>query len=77
MITATSRPAARLQRLSSAFHPMTLLRAEGLALFAASVTAYLYLGGHWGYLFLGFLADLSFVGYALSPRVGAALYNLL
>lgn len=77
MIDTTPRSAARLQHLAPAFHPMTLLRVEGLAVFAASVTAYLYLGGQWGYLLLGFLADLSFVGYAVSPRVGAALYNLL
>ena len=35
------------------------------------------LGGHWGYLFLGFLANLTLVGYGVSSRVGAALYNLV
>ena len=57
--------------------PVLLLRLEGLALLAGSVTAYLVLGGAWGWLFLGFLADLSFLGYRFGPRVGAVCYNLL
>lgn len=57
--------------------PPLLLRAEGLALLAVSIAAYLVAGGHWGYLFLGFLADLTFVGYYANPRLGATLYNLV
>lgn len=56
--------------------PVLLLRGEGLALLFASVGAYLALGGHWGYLLLGFLADATLGGYLLGPRVGAALYNV-
>ena len=57
--------------------PPLLLRFEGLAILATSVAFYLVSKGHWGYLFLGFLADLSFVGYAVNPRFGATLYNLM
>lgn len=56
--------------------PVPLLRGEGLALLLTSVTAYLALGGQWEYLLLGFLADATFMGYLLGPRVGAALYNV-
>ena len=57
--------------------PPLLLHVEGLALLAASVTFYLISGGNWGYLFLGFLADLSFFGYLVNTRVGATFYNLM
>ncbi|MBB6097918.1 hypothetical protein HNR42_001341 [Deinobacterium chartae] len=57
--------------------PLRLLRLEGLALLAASTLLFLHLGGAWGLLLLGFLADLSFVAYLAGPRVGAATYNLL
>ena len=57
--------------------PPLILRAEGLALLVVSVAAYLVAGGYWGYLFLSFLADLTFVGYLVSPRRGAAFYNLV
>lgn len=55
--------------------PPGLLRAEGFMLLAVSLAAYSTLGFHWGYLFLGFLVDLTFVGYLANPRLGAALYN--
>lgn len=48
--------------------PPLLLRAEGLALLAISVAAYLVAGGHWGYLFSSFLADLTFIGYYANAR---------
>lgn len=63
--------------LNPLIRPLLMLRAEGLALLAVSVAAYVIAGGHWGYLFLGFLADLTFVGYLVSPKLGATLYNLV
>lgn len=54
-----------------------VLRAEGLAVLVAAVTAYGGLGGGWGWFALLFLApDLSFLGYLRGPRVGAFFYNL-
>lgn len=55
-----------------------LLRAEGLALFAAATSIY----AHAGFSRLLFLAlflapDLSFLAYLLGPRLGAAAYNLV
>lgn len=53
-----------------------ILRAEGLALFAAAVPLYAHLGWNWGWFALLFLApDLSFAAYLAGPRWGAAAYN--
>lgn len=68
-------PTPRVQRNPLTWPPV-LLRAEGSLLLAVSLAAYSTLDLHWGYLFLGFLADLTFVGYLAGPRLGAALYNL-
>ena len=65
-------PRVRRNPLTS---PLVLLRAEGFMLLAVSLAAYFTLDAHWGYLLLGFLADLTFVGYLANPRLGAALYN--
>jgi hypothetical protein len=55
-----------------------LLRAEGLALAAAATAAYIHAGFSWGLFAALFLApDLSFAGYLLGPRWGAAAYNLV
>lgn len=53
-----------------------VLRLEGAAVFVGAVWAYAVLGAPWG-LFAAFLLvpDLSMVGYAWGPRVGAAAYN--
>lgn len=53
------------------------LRLEGLALFAAALTAYWLLGGSWWLFALLILApDLFMLGYLRGPRAGAAVYNL-
>lgn len=53
-----------------------LLRLEGLALLAASIIAYAVREGSW-LMFAGlFLApDISFLGYLVTPRFGALVYN--
>lgn len=57
--------------------PVTWLRIEGLAAFAAALAAYFALGGGWVFLLLLFLApDLSMVGYLGGRRIGALAYNL-
>lgn len=54
----------------------TLLRAEGLAAFAAAVALYAALGGSWWTFALLFLApDLAMLSYAGGPRLGAFVYN--
>ncbi len=54
----------------------TLLRLEGLALFAAMILLYAVRGGAW-WLFaaLFLLPDLSFLAYLAGPRPGAIVYN--
>ncbi|QWG15336.1 DUF4260 domain-containing protein [Bradyrhizobium sediminis] len=54
----------------------TLLRLEGLALFAGMTLLYAVWEGSWWVYALLFLApDLSFAGYLAGPRIGAAVYN--
>jgi hypothetical protein len=56
----------------------TWLRLEGLAVLAAASS--IYFGQHHSWLLFValFLApDVAFAAYALGPRVGAAVYNLL
>lgn len=68
--------------ISDASHPTAgaathWLRVEGIAVLAISV--FLYAQGEHGWiLFLALLLvpDLSMVGYASGPRVGATVYNL-
>jgi len=56
--------------------PRTILRAEGLAVFAAATIAYVLDGGAWWLYLVLFLApDLSFLAYAAGTRIGAAAYN--
>jgi len=53
-----------------------LLRAEGLALFAAATALYPHFGVSWGWFALLFLTpDLSFLAYLAGPRWGAVAYN--
>lgn len=53
-----------------------MVRIEGAAVFLGATAAYFYLGGAWWvYLVLLFSPDLSFLGYGLGPKVGAAVYN--
>jgi hypothetical protein len=57
-------------------HSTHVLRAEGLAAFAAATAGYYVLGGPlWLYLVLALAPDLSMLGYLRGPRVGAAVYN--
>ena len=54
----------------------TLLRLEGLTLFAGMTLLYGIWGGSWWIYALLFLApDLSFAGYMAGPRFGAIVYN--
>ena len=54
----------------------TLLRLEGLTLFAGMTLLYAVWGGSWWLYAILFLApDLSFTGYLAGPQVGAMVYN--
>lgn len=54
----------------------TLLRLEGLALFAGMTLLYAAWDGSWWLYAILFLApDLSFLGYLAGPRAGAIVYN--
>lgn len=58
--------------------PRLLLRAEGLAIAAASIAAFAWSGGSWVLFAVLILApDLSMAFYLLGPRVGAAGYNAI
>ena len=53
-----------------------LLRLEGLAVLAAAVAAYAFIGGSWLMFALLLLApDLAMIGYRFGNVVGAAAYN--
>ena len=58
--------------------PHTLLRLEGLAVAAGALALYIHEDFGW-ILLAGFALapDVSFLGYAAGPRVGAACYNAL
>ena len=54
------------------------LRVEGAATFAAGLAGFLFLGlPWWSFLLLLIVPDISMVGYARGPRVGAILYNVV
>ncbi|MGO4871774.1 MAG: DUF4260 family protein [Roseiarcus sp.] len=54
-----------------------LLRLEGLAVFAAALAAYSYLGASWIAFAALFLApDVAIAAYLAGPRLGAFVYNL-
>ena len=54
----------------------TLLRLEGLTLFAGMTLVYGFWGGPWWLYFVLFLApDLSFLAYLAGPKFGAWIYN--
>ena len=54
----------------------TVLRLEGLTLFAGMTLLYAVWGGYWWIYAVLFLApDLSFAAYLAGPRVGAIVYN--
>ncbi len=54
----------------------TLLRLEGVALFAGMTLLYVvWEGSWWVYAVLLLAPDLSFLGYLAGPRAGAMAYN--
>ena len=54
----------------------TLLRLEGLTLFATMTLLYGVWGGPWWLYAVLFLApDLSFLSYLAGPKIGAIVYN--
>jgi hypothetical protein len=54
----------------------TLLRLEGLTLFAGMTPLYaVWEGSWWVYAILFLAPDLSFLGYLAGPRAGAIVYN--
>jgi hypothetical protein len=54
----------------------TLLRLEGLTLFAGMTLLYgVWDGSWWVYAILFLAPDLSFAGYLAGPRAGAIIYN--
>jgi hypothetical protein len=56
----------------------TLLRLEGLTLFAGMTSVYGFWGGQWWfYAVLFFAPDLSFAGYLAGPKIGASVYNAM
>ena len=56
----------------------TLLRLEGLTLFAGMTALYVFWGGPWWlYAVLFFAPDLSFAGYLAGPKIGAWVYNAM
>lgn len=56
--------------------PKVILRLEGMFVLLTGVFAYFRLDAGWSMFFWCFLVpDLSFLGYLLGPRVGAAAYN--
>uniref|UniRef100_E6VBZ8 DUF4260 family protein n=1 Tax=Rhodopseudomonas palustris (strain DX-1) TaxID=652103 RepID=E6VBZ8_RHOPX len=57
---------------------LTVLRAEGLALFVGCTLFYVISDAPWElYALLFFAPDLGFLGYLAGPKVGAAVYNAL
>ena len=56
----------------------TLLRLEGLTLFAGMTLLYAFWGGPWWvYAVLFLVPDLSFLGYLAGPKIGAIVYNAM
>ena len=54
----------------------TLLRLEGLTLFAGMTLLYAVWGGSWWvYALVFFVPDVSFAAYLAGPRFGAIVYN--
>jgi hypothetical protein len=55
-----------------------LLKLDGLAVFAMTVTAYALIGGNWWLFTLLILApDLAFLAMALGPKTGAKVYDVV
>lgn len=55
-------------------------RAEGALVFGAGLVLVWWSGADlpwWAAVLVFFAPDLSFLGYGMGPRIGAAIYNLL
>src|SRR5580765_98250 len=53
------------------------LRVEGLAVLAAGLAGFLFLGlPWWAFLLLLIVPDVSMIGYVRGPRIGAIVYNV-
>lgn len=53
------------------------LKLENLGLFILSIYLFVNLDyGWWSFLACLFLPDLSMIGYAFNPKIGAYLYNI-
>lgn len=62
----------------SVSQPRLLLGVEGVALFAAAVGAYFYLGySGWILLLLILAPDLAMLGYLANKQIGATAYNIV
>jgi hypothetical protein len=82
----TQSPTMTAQTEFTAAHPTEVadpawirpwLRAEGLAVLAAGLAGFLWLGlPWWAFLLLLIVPDVSMVGYVRGPRVGAIAYNV-
>jgi Domain of unknown function (DUF4260) len=57
--------------------PRTFLHAEGLAVAAAAIVLYFHFGYPWWlFVVLALAPDLSMLGYAAGPVVGATAYDV-
>jgi hypothetical protein len=57
--------------------PAVLLRAEGITILVVNLLLYRHIHASWALFAVLILApDISFLGYLLSARFGAAVYNL-
>ena len=58
------------------FGPIPIQRLEGAALLAAGVVAFDVSGwSWWWFVALLLVVDVSMIGYAFGPAIGAAVYN--
>jgi hypothetical protein len=58
--------------------PKLFLHVEGLGVFIAAVTLYIYLhASGWVFLLLILAPDLGMLGYLANPRVGATIYDIV
>jgi hypothetical protein len=65
------------KKISMLTKPAILLRIEGITVLIVNLLLYRHAHADWALFAVLFLApDLTFFGYLLSVRVGAALYNL-
>jgi hypothetical protein len=68
--------ATRTDKFVTRSLPRLLLHLEGLTVFLAAIALYItqIQGAWWLFLLLLFLPDISMLGYALNPKLGAITY---